>query len=246
MPYWTKPIDDATLLLLEALEQDDAVFVREAIADGAGLSELAGTSGVTCVGMVSDPVFELLVASGLDVNMLDDGGETALQLAAGHSLERTRRLIELGARVDVRGETADTTPLHRAAERARVETLRLLLRTPGASAVLEIFDYVHRTPLICAAGSEEAGAVQCAGLLLAAGADPDRADVDWAGPSPLGVAIDGQDLEIVDLLLRAGADPTRPTRLTSPVELAREVAWQHGNRGAPARIRDRVCARFRR
>src|SRR5687768_14037237 len=65
-----------------------------------------------------------------------------------------RLLIEHGATVhadDGGVKPHDrSTSLHYPAEEGRVDLLRLLLSEAGGAAVLGVFDYIARTPLICA------------------------------------------------------------------------------------------------
>jgi hypothetical protein len=84
-------------------------------------------------------------------------------------------------------------PLHAAADRGDVETLKRLLANP--STPVDAPDATGRTALLHAVLAQQAGAVR---LLLAAGADPARAD--QAGLTPREAARTGASAEIATLL----------------------------------------------
>ena len=85
------------------------------------------------------------------------------------------------------------TPLHAAADRGDVETLKKLLANP--SAPVDAPDSTGRTALLHAVLAQQPAAVR---LLLAAGADPARAD--QAGLTPRAAAQAGASAEIATLL----------------------------------------------
>jgi hypothetical protein len=98
------------------------------------------------------------------------------------------------------------TSVHRAAEYGYVEALRLLLGADGKGA-LGRFDELSRTPLIRAVVG---GSVAAAEMLIAAGADVNASDEPRIGNPPIRWATEEHNEEMVTLLLRAGADPTKP------------------------------------
>lgn len=114
----------------------------------------------------------------------------------------------LAARATVATEPCEQwgTSVHRAAELGYLEALRLLLDANGRVA-LGRFDDQSRSPLIFAIVG---GSVSAAEMLIAAGADVNASDEPRVGNPPIRWATSEQNEEMVRLLLRAGADPTKP------------------------------------
>jgi len=84
------------------------------------------------------------------------------------------------------------TPLHAAAANGDVDTLQKLLANPATR--VDVVDAQGRTPLMLAVAGQHVGAVRA---LLAAGADPDRADP--GGATPRSLARTGANAEIAAL-----------------------------------------------
>jgi hypothetical protein len=97
------------------------------------------------------------------------------------------------ARADLSGAGAQATPLHAAADRGDVDTLKALLADPAVR--VDTPDADGRTALLRAVLAQRPAAVR---LLLAAGADPARAD--HAGLTPRQAAQTGASAEIAVLL----------------------------------------------
>lgn len=153
----------------------------------------------------------LLLSSGADVNEgISEGYDhTALMVAArwGHA-QVVKELVEVGA--DLEASDADGTALikatiGRASEDAGLAILETLL---AGGANLEATDFHHRTALYHAAALSRRRLLRS---LLEAGANPDGAPDAYAGESPLKAAAMRGDLESVQLLLTAGADPEGST-----------------------------------
>ena len=85
------------------------------------------------------------------------------------------------------------TPLQAAVDRADVEALKTLLANPATR--VDAPDATGRTALLHAVLAQQLGAVR---LLIAAGADPDRAD--QAGLTPRAAALAGANAEIATLV----------------------------------------------
>lgn len=126
-----------------------------------------------------------------------------------NDLALVQLLLEAGARMAAGAEN-DSTSIHHAVEREDTELLDLLLTYDGAVA-LSRFDYIQRTPLHIAVKLQNLPLVR---RLLAAGADVNAHDVDRIGETALGELVEhgghGVSLELVEILLQAGANPTIP------------------------------------
>lgn len=194
----------------------------------------------------------LLEALKLDVNVKDVEGETPLVHAArqGH-IATVSYLLEHGADPAIPSDLG-ATPLHHAAGIGNLELMKLLL-SKGA-AVDSQSD--SGTPLIWAAGhgqkdavevllehqanpnsetdenitpllsSVAAGSLECVEQLIQAGAN---VNITAGGTTPLHIAADFGNSDLINCLLRAGADPNATDEDgQKPVQ----VAATRGNRSA--------------
>jgi ankyrin repeat protein len=173
--------------LVNAIAMDDAGYVREAVeARAIGVNQivpapgyLEGTPLITIAARAGAlDVLQYLIKAGADLNARTPTGETPLMLAAffGEEGETTsprheaavRLLVNAGAAVE--NEPHYYTPLSYAAYQGRARTLRYLLER-GAAVNANVYNGVTwvNTPLMMAAIM---GHVDCALLLLDAGADP--------------------------------------------------------------------------
>lgn len=94
--------------------------------------------------------------------------------------------------------------LHRAAADGDVEEMQRLI---AGGCSLELFDYLGRAPLHCATEGRHLRAVE---WLIAAGANINSHDEQHIGETPLCYAAKKDLSELVELLLRKGADPDIP------------------------------------
>jgi hypothetical protein len=109
------------------------------------------------------------------------------------SLDRARKAAPAAADPRVAASLAALPPpLHAAAASGDVDALQKLLANPAAR--VDVVDAQGRTPLMLAVAGQHVGAVR---LLLAAGADPDRADP--SGATPRSAARTGANAEIAAL-----------------------------------------------
>ncbi|MGV3485536.1 MAG: ankyrin repeat domain-containing protein [Planctomycetaceae bacterium] len=130
---------------------------------------------------------------GVDVNVLDEDGRSALQLAAfdGHQ-EVVELLLEHGAQVDY-ADAMGRTALMFASTGPHVETVERLIEA-GAN-INAVDGDEHFTALMFAAAEGQKPVVES---LLRAGANPDLRDVD--NDSALDFASQNGHAEIVSLL----------------------------------------------
>ncbi len=119
----------------------------------------------------SDPVFDVLLDAGANVNSRDQNGQTAFagQCIGPPDLELLRRMLALGADVNA-ADSGGWTPLIRTSWLKEYKAVRFLL---ACGADVHIADEEGRTALILAA---EAGSARVARLLLKFGARPDAPD----------------------------------------------------------------------
>lgn len=153
------------------------------------------------------PKLRRLLDEGHDPNARDRFGDAPIHdavRASSFAFEKTRLLLERGARVDVCNGLGQT-PLHIAALQGRWEVLLLLLETGGFP---DARDKKRMTPLHCTAlGSTGRLPRQgiSARLLLKAGADPLAGDN--YGRIPLQCACREGSVPVVRALLAAGSPP---------------------------------------
>ncbi|RID71111.1 hypothetical protein BRARA_C03069 [Brassica rapa] len=138
-----------------------------------------------------------LLDHGADPNIASELGATALHHAAGTGeIELLKELLSRGVPVDSQSESG--TPLIWAAGHDQKDAVQVLLEHK-ANPNAETEDNV--TPLLSAVA---AGSVACTKLLALARA---KANVFAGGATPLHIAADIGDYELIIILLKAGADP---------------------------------------
>jgi ankyrin repeat protein len=175
---------------------------------------------------------ELLVAHNADVNIRDEYNETLLANALLHGyhkisllLAETAKdfdapgpgrwtplmqasldgfadvcalLIQRGAGINTQTDHDKETALHLAAGGGHLETVTVLVKK-GAS--LDLQDREGETPLIRAVLQDK---IETAAYLLGRGADPAKKNTD--GKTALDIAKEHKNKELINLLLRAGAE----------------------------------------
>jgi ankyrin repeat protein len=186
-------IRSGDLALLEShLREGMPVTVRA--ADGTTPLLLAAVYGT------ADTV-RLLLDHGADPNAVGKTGASPLLLAAG-DLEKVRLLVDRGADVNARSKLGNTPLITAAAHVGNLEVVKLLL-DKGADKQAKNRNAI--TVLTSAVSSNDAGTVR---YLIGCGCQP--ANVfnlfGASGNSPLELAVENGNAEIVEMLLANGVD----------------------------------------
>jgi ankyrin repeat protein len=211
---------DGTTPLHWAVHYDDAELVARLIEAGANVS-VANDYGATPMSeaaVAANPgVLTALVKAGADVDSPNADGQTALMVVArSGNTAAARALIEAGADVNAREQRKGQTALMWAVAQSHPAMAQLLLEhgaeVDARSTVNEWERMVTAeprqknlmpggfTPLLYAARE---GCLECAKVLLGAGAEVDRTDPD--GVTPLLSALLNAHFDTAKYLLQAGA-----------------------------------------
>ncbi len=145
-----------------------------------------------------------VLESGVDVNSVDEDGNTVLHYAAyNDETEIAELLLSKGANVNAVNREKET-PLHMASDEGDKEIVKLLL---GAGANVNAVEIDGKTPLHMAV---ENGHFEIVKLLLGAGANVNA--VSKNGTVPLHVAVEDGSMELVKVFLAAGANVNALTK----------------------------------
>ena len=148
-----------------------------------------------------------LVMSGVDVNIADGDGSTALHWAAYHDdLELTAALLKAGARIDATTRIGGMTPLFMAARNGHAAIVAALL---AAGANAREVNANGTTVLMVAAASGDAAAVTA---LIDAGADVHATDAT-NGQTALMFAAARNGVDAISILLARGANAAVRTKV---------------------------------
>ncbi|KAI3723122.1 hypothetical protein L2E82_34484 [Cichorium intybus] len=160
-----------------------------------------------------------LIEHGANPALSSELGATALHHVAGiGNIELMEVLLSSGVEVDSQSDAG--TPLVWAAGHGQQDALKLLLKHK-ADPNIETDDGI--TPLLSAVA---AGSLPCLELLIQAGA---KVNITAGGATPLHIAADSGNTELITCLLKSGADPNvKDEDGLKPVQ----VAAARGNKGA--------------
>lgn len=210
-----------TTPLMWAARYGDAVVVGRLLRAGANAKaeSVLGVTPMSEAALIgSEPVIRELLAAGVDPDSPNPEGETALMLVVRTGrVDAAEVLIEAGAEVNAMERWAGQTALMWAGAQLQPEMVKLLLangaQVDARSTVREWTRKVSSeprpkelaqgglTPLMFAART---GCIECAELLLGAGADINRTDP--YGVTPLVVATLNLQNDFAAYLVEKGAD----------------------------------------
>src|ERR1041384_3951124 len=253
------PGADGTTPLHLAVRADDLAKVNQLLAAGAD-AKAANRYGITPLYLAcenADPaMIERLLKAGADPNSTSTEGETALMtVARTGAVEAARVLLDHGAKVDAREEWHGQTALMWAVDEQHPAMVKeLIAHGADVNAVSNVNKWERQntseprekwlplgglTPLLFAARQ---GCVECAQILLEAGAQINTVDPD--GISPVLIAIINGHYDVAGFLLNKGADPnladdTGRTALLSAVDFN---TMPQSNRPSPKVIDNRLSA----
>jgi len=212
---------DGTTALHWAVYHDDVPLVETLLARGADAraSNQYGSTPLSLAAVIGDVrVLKDLLAAGADVESPNADGQTALMvLARTSNLAAAKLLLDHGAQVNAREQWRQQTALMWAAAEAQPAMVKLLLAHGAQVDARSQVNHWERqvtveprmqarpaggfTPLLYAA---RRGCVECARLLLAAGADVNLTDPD--GVSPLLLATLNFNFDTAALLISRHAN----------------------------------------
>ncbi len=194
--------DDSALSKAAELGRPD--MVRELLKAGAD-ADFGGLHVPLCAAAQADSmeIVEMLLKAGAKVDAQEEGGESALMLAAARGdLKLVKRLLKAGANPKLQDEDGKTAILY---GRQSPEIVKLLKPLSTSEDVEFLANEAKKT----AAGVEQLLAAAQSGNgkrvkeLLDAGTLVDGADK--AGETALHIAVNQGDEKLLELLLKAGA-----------------------------------------
>ena len=201
--------NDEANAIIAASSNGHSLCVSELLDRGAAIESttiLGTTSLHVCAERGHIDVFRILANRGADIDCKDYNSWTPSMYAAenGH-LDILREALNRGAFIN-HSNSYRLTSLHVAAQKGHISCLNELI---NRGADVNTKDLSGRTPLFIAA---EAGRGYCCFVLLEKGADIDTKETD-SGKSSLYIAYEKGYVDIVDELIRRGADSSELSRL---------------------------------
>jgi ankyrin repeat protein len=190
--------------LFAAIRNGDRPALVSHLREGAPVNVRAhdGTTPLMLAAVYGAPeTVRLLLEAGANPNAVSNGGASPLLLAAGN-LEKIRLLVDHGADVNARSSTGNTPLVAAAAHPDNLDAVQFLLEK-GAN-----LDSVNNNNVSALAAAVYSGDPSSVKFLLDRGCKPTqiRNLFGAAENSPLVVAAQMGEAEIVDLLLAHGAD----------------------------------------
>lgn len=212
---------DGTTALMWAAYHGDLELVERLLAAGAGVEARNefGTSALHEASIQGNAaVIAALLAAGADPNAANPEGETPLMVVARTgNVEAARLLVDAGADVNTTERWGGQSALMWAAAQSQPDMIAFLAsRGADLDARGVIRQWPRKviteprpkdmnkggfTPLLYAARE---GCVECARVLLEAGADPDLADPERV--TPLVLALINLHFDLAAYMIEAGAD----------------------------------------
>jgi ankyrin repeat protein len=212
---------DGTTALMWAAYNDDLDLVRrltDAGADVSAKNEFGSFALLEAAILGSAPIIEALLDAGADPNAENPEGETALMaVARTGNVDAAELLLDAGADINATEDWGGQSALMWAAAQSQPEMVKLLAaRGADLNARGVIRQWERKiikeprpkdmnkggfTALLYAARE---GCVECARLLVEAGADPDLEDPERV--APLNLALLNLHYDVAAYLIEAGAD----------------------------------------
>ena len=193
-----------TPLMCACLEGGRLDNIKRLLELGADIQQLefnAGWSALHFAARDSSPeIIEYLISLGMTVNMTSKTGQTPLMCACykGGRLDNIKRLLELGADIQLLEFNAGWSALHFAARDSSPQIIEYLL---SLGMTVNMTDESGQTPLMCAC--LEGGRLDNIKRLLELGADIQQLEFN-AGWSALHFAARDSSPEIIEYLLSLG------------------------------------------
>jgi ankyrin repeat protein len=218
------PETDGTTALHWAVHHGDLDLVRRLIRAGAKVNARNeyGATPMSEAAVVADPaMLEALLAGGADVESPNADGQTVLMVVARTSqVEAARVLLKRGANVNAVEQWRGQTALMWAAAQQQPAMVKALLAAGASVNARSTVNNWERqvtaepraiyrpagglTPLLYAARE---GCLECATMLIEAGANINLADPE--GISPLLMAVMNMHFDLAAALIRKGANPDK-------------------------------------
>jgi ankyrin repeat protein len=215
---------DGTTALHWAVHRGDLDLVRRLVRAGASVNvkNEYGATPMSEAAIIADPaMIEALLAAGADVESPNADGQTALMVVARTSqVDAARLLLKRGANVNASEQWRGQTALMWATAQKQPAMVKALIAAGAnvnARSTVNNWERqvtaepraIYRpagglTPLLYAARE---GCVECAALLVDAGADVNLADPE--GISPLLMAVINMHFDLAASLIRKGANPDK-------------------------------------